>query len=130
MAKRVNTRNNGTMTEAEFHGKIRSALRNAFKWWLPMKVALKNAERKSQSSNKRLKYEYHCAKCDNWFPRKEVQIDHKEGCGSLNTVHDIPEFIIKLTAEDPDAFQILCKECHKEKTQDERKQRRIANSSI
>ena len=129
MPKVQKTRNNGTMTEAQYHAKIRSALRRAFQWWEPMKLALKMAQRKSQSSNKRLKFEYKCAECEDWFARKEVHIDHIEGCGSLNSIYDIPLFIQRLTVEDPKAYQILCKKCHQNKTNEERKQR-VADRSI
>lgn len=122
MAKKaVRTRNAGTLTEAQYFQKLRHALRRAFRWWIPMKLALKAAERKSQSLNRRLKFEYQCAHCKNWFPRKEVEIDHIIPCGTLSSLEDIAMFITKLTPEDPSAYQVLCtKICHYKKTQDER----------
>lgn len=112
----VKSRNAGTMSESQFFSKIRSALRQSFRYWKPMHAALELASRSSQSSNKRLKKEYQCAKCKKWFKRDDVQIDHIEECGSLNKYEDIVPFIIKLTKEDPNAYQILCKQHHKEKT--------------
>lgn len=110
------TRNANTMTEAQFFQKIRHALRNAFRWWVPMQRALQKAGRPSQSANKRLKTEYQCAICKGWFPRTQVQIDHIHPCGSLNNYEDIPQFIKNLTPESVDSFQVLCKPDHKAKT--------------
>jgi len=111
------TRNAGTWTESEYFSKIRSALRNAFRYFKPITNALERASRPSQSENKRLKKEYQCAQCKKWFPRKEVEVDHIEECGSLSGYEDIVPFIIKLTREENEAYQILCKDkCHKEKT--------------
>lgn len=119
------TRNGGTMTEAQYFGKLRSTLRRAFMWWIPMKQALEVAKRPSQNSlNKRLKFEYQCANCGEWFPRKEIHVDHVVPCGSLNTYDDIAQFVQNLTPEHADAYQILCKaKCHQEKTNRERKSR-------
>jgi 5-methylcytosine-specific restriction endonuclease McrA len=115
------TRNYGTLTESEFWSRIRSALRSAFKFWKPMSAALEAASRPSQSENKLLKKEYQCAHCREWFPRGDVQIDHIIPCGSLRGFDDIKDFIERLTIEDPKGFQILCKEDHKKKTAEERK---------
>jgi 5-methylcytosine-specific restriction endonuclease McrA len=117
------TRNGKTMTEAQFWQKIRHALRNSFRWWKPMMIALEQASRPSQSANKRLKKEYQCAQCSNWFPRTQVEIDHKIPCGSLNCYEDISQFIKNLTPEDPNSFQILCKRDHKIKTDKEKEER-------
>lgn len=115
-------RNGGTMTESMYFSKIRSALRKAFQYWIPATEALEKASRPSQSKNKRLKKEYQCNHCKNWFPNKQVQIDHIVPCGSLNSYDDIKNFIISLTPENIDAFQVLCKPCHNKKTQNEREQ--------
>lgn len=117
------TRNGGTMTEAQYFGKLRSLLRRGFMWWIPMKQALEAVKRPSQNSlNKRLKFEYQCAECGEWFPRKDIHIDHIYPCGSLNTYEDLARFVQNLTPEDPNAYQILCKDkCHREKTNWERK---------
>lgn len=118
--KALKTRNGGTMTEAQFYSKLSNCLRRTFRWWIPMKIALDRARRNSQSSNKRLKFEYCCAHCGNWFPRKDVQIDHIIPCGTLRSLEDIAEVIIKMTPETPDSFQVLCKPDHHAKTKAER----------
>ena len=117
--KVIKTRNAGTMTESQYHQKLRYTLRKAFRWWKPMQMALKAVSRPSQSKNKRLKFEYQCAKCKKWFPRTHVEIDHVIPCGSLKTLEDIPGFIQRMTPESPDAFQVLCKKDHLKKTKEE-----------
>jgi len=111
------TRNHGKWSEGEYFSRVRAALRRAFRFWTPMQIALDKASRPSQSSNKRLKKEYICAKCGKWRKRAEMEIDHKEECGSLNRYEDIVPFLQRLTKEDVHAYQILCKDtCHKQKT--------------
>jgi len=129
MAKAIKTRNAGTMTEAAYFAKLRSTLRRAFMWWLPMKAALEAAKRKSQSTNKRLKFEYFCCECMNWFPRSQINIDHKTECGSLLCLEDLPQFVKNLTPENSSAFQVLCKQCHQSKTNLERSIRKNANNN-
>lgn len=118
-------RNGGKMTESEYFSKIRSGLRRTFMYWHPMMLALKKVSRPSQSENKRIKTEYQCEICKEWFKRADIHIDHKIECGSLKTYDDIVPFIKRLTVEDPNMFQILCKEkCHREKTNTERQNKK------
>ncbi len=111
-------RNGGKWSEAEYWSKLRSAIRNAFKFWNPMTVALNKASRPSQ--NPRLKTEYQCAECKGWFKRTDVHIDHITPCGSLKGFDDLEGFITRMTTEDPDHFQILCKPCHLDKSYEEK----------
>ena len=113
----VCSRNGGTMTESQYFSKIRSILRSGFRYWKPMQLALEKASRPSQSLNKRIKKEYQCKKCSLWFKRADCEIDHVQECGSLQTYEDIVPFIQRLTKENIDAYQILCKPCHKLKTE-------------
>lgn len=112
------TRDNGKLTEAEYFSKIRSALRKAFQFWNVGQEVLKENSRPSQSDNKRLKTEYQCNRCKNWFSRKLVNIDHIIECGSLRTYDDIVPFLKRLTPETKSSYQILCCECHKKKTKE------------
>lgn len=116
MGRVKRTRNAETLTESEYFSKIRSALRNAFRYWKPALKALEKASRKNQSSNKKLKKEYQCKMCLQWWPRKSVEIDHIIECGSLRSYEDIAPFLQRLTTEDVNGFQVLCKDCHKKKT--------------
>jgi hypothetical protein len=112
----VRTRNAGTMTESQYFSKIRAILRNGFRYYKPMMIALELASRPSQSLNRKLKKEYQCNICKRWLKRTDIQIDHVQECGSLNSYEDIVPFIQRLTREDPSAYQILCKRDHKTKT--------------
>ena len=119
MKKKVEKKfNSGTWTESRYFSQIRSALRNAFRYWKPMMEVLEDASRPSQSENKRLKKEYQCFSCKKWHPRKNVEIDHIVECGSLKTYEDIVPFIQRLACEDKECYNILCKPCHKTKTQE------------
>lgn len=107
------TRNGGTWTNARYFSHLRSALRMAFRWWKPALTALKRAK---------VGKLYLCAGCGKLFPRKQVQIDHTIPAGSLSCYGDIAGFLERLTAEDPDAFKVLCRaRCHQAKTDAERK---------
>jgi len=120
------TRNANTLTESEYFGKIRSGLRKTFMYWKPMMISLKNASRPSQNlENKRLKTEYQCNDCKEWFGRKQIQIDHRVDCGSLICYEDIVPFIQRLTIEDDKGFSCLCKDCHQIKTNQTRNEKKL-----
>jgi len=109
------TRNHFTMTESQFWGMIRSALRQKSRWWHPIQECKKQARRKSQSLNKRLKWEFQCNMCKNWFPDKEISADHIKPVGTLKCAQDLPDFVENLFSE-IDNLQPLCSKCHNEKT--------------
>lgn len=110
------TRNNFSLTESQYWGLIRSALRQKFRFWKPAALALSLASRPYRGENKLQKKEYQCNFCKDWFPRKSVEIDHVESAGTLRCGDDLKGFIERLTPENVDAFQVLCKDCHKQKT--------------
>lgn len=121
----VKTRNSNTMTESAFWSFIRSCLRNKSRFWIPIQEAKKLARRKSQSSNKKLKFEYQCSECKNWFPDKEVSVDHIIPAGSLNSAADLPGFVERLFCE-VDNLSVLCeKTCHAAKTKLDREQLKL-----
>jgi 5-methylcytosine-specific restriction endonuclease McrA len=113
------TRNCGTMTESGFWGFIRSSLRQKSRWWKPILGCKILSRRKSQSNNKRLKWEYQCNKCKNWFPEKEVSVDHIKPVGTLKSAQDLPFFVENLFCE-IDNLQTLCDQCHTLKTQSDK----------
>lgn len=118
--KTPKTRNAGTMTESAYWSKVRSELRRAFRYWKPMVAVKQQAKRKYEGPNKRQKFEYQCNHCKQWYPDKEVQIDHIIPVGSLKCSEDLAGFLERLTPEEPEAFQVLCSECHRIKTNEER----------
>ena len=112
------TRNNGTMTEAGYFGKLRGVLRQGFRYWKPIQQAKMDARRTYHGSNKRQKWEYQCNDCGGWFTGKEVQVDHITPVGRLKTLEDLPAFVYRLTVEE--GYQVMCKPCHQEKTNNEK----------
>lgn len=86
-----------------------------------MQQAKIDSRRKNQSDNKRLKWEFQCNSCKEWFPDKETQVDHIVPVGSLRCSEDLAGFVERLTPED--GFQILCIPCHQQKTNKEREER-------
>ena len=105
----------GTMTRAGYWGFIRSALRQKSRWWKPIQDCKRSARRLNKSQNKRLKYEFLCSECGDWFPEKQVVVDHVKAAGSLNKPEDLPEFVTNLFCE-VDNLIVMCKECHAPKT--------------
>ena len=115
------TRNAEQWTESKYWGVVRSALRRAFRYWKPALNVKLAARRKYTGSNKRQKWEYQCNNCKQWFKEGEVQIDHVIPVGSLRCAKDLVPFLERLTPENEDAFQILCRDkCHLEKTKREK----------
>lgn len=110
------TRAGGEWTEAEFWGFLRSGLREKSRRWPPLVRQVFNlVKRKSQSENKRLKWEYQCRACQQWFPRDQVEADHIVECGSLKSFEDLGEFARRLFVE-VEGIQVLCGVCHQKKT--------------
>jgi len=115
MPKKEKTRNNGTMTEAAFWSMLRSHLRRKTTSWKPRNEAIKRASRRYVGENKRRKIEVQCAKCEGWFARDQIEVDHIIEAGSLKSFADLPSFVERLFCE-VDGFQVLCKNCHNLKT--------------
>jgi hypothetical protein len=111
------TRAGGKWTEARYWQAVRSCLRRGFRFWPPIQAALKAARVASKGPHGR-KWLYLCASCQKLHPRKNIQVDHVEACGSLRSLDDLPGFVSRLTAET--GFQCLCSECHKQKTKQDR----------
>ena len=113
-------------TTARFWSFIRSAIRKAYTKWPPKYLVLarnkRNAEYEwyGQSGRKlNVQYEYQCDGCKEWFERSSIEIDHKVPVGSLNCAEDLPGFVTKMFVSE-DKLQLLCRECHQEKTNAER----------
>lgn len=118
--KAVKPRNAGTMTESAFWSFIRSGLRQKSRWWKPITECKLAAKRAYKGPNKRQKFEYQCNQCKNWFPEKQINVDHIEPAGSLNCAADLPGFVERLFCEQ-DNLQVLCESCHDVKTKKEKK---------
>lgn len=82
--------------------------------WTP-RTAAKNASRRvSQLSDKRVKYQFQCNHCEEWFKAKETQLDHivPKGRYSKETFF---VWLDRLFCQ-ADGFQVLCIPCHKVKS--------------
>ncbi len=119
--KVARTRNLNTETESEHMGKIRSALRRLSRFWKPALKALDMERSLYEGPNKRQKYEYKCATCNRFYIRKDIQINHVVPCGTLKMYSDVSGFLERLFCEDVKGYNILCKECHKAETKEQRK---------
>lgn len=64
---------------------------------------------------------YRCAACSGEFPLKQVQVDHIKPVVPKNFTN-WDDFIKRLYCEAKN-LQVVCKPCHKEKSNKERKQR-------
>lgn len=108
-------------TESKYFSFIRSALRAAFNKYPPKFDA--KLEARIVVEGKRHRYEYICASCNCTYRDTEVQVDHIYPAGSLKKYEDLPSFVANLFCE-TDNLQVLCKDCHKAKTKEEREARK------
>ena len=116
-------------TTARFFGFIRSALRRAWTRWAPKYEVLADAKRKYSGDNKRRRFEYQCSECKENFPQKEVEVDHREPCGTLKCYDDIGPFVERLFVS-KDKLRVLCRGCHQIKTKEERERKKNENSNV
>ena len=114
------TRNDGWWTEAEFLSRVRSAIRQISKYWKPKQRYKDERCRLYKGAKKNIKYEGQCEKCDKWYAKSALQVDHITPCGSLKTLNDVKGFIERTCIEGQDGWQLLCKTCHGIKTYVER----------
>ena len=119
-------RNGGEWTEARFKSFVTSALRAASRRWPPKYKALKEAfaGRKVNAKTGKLAMHYTCAACKKLYVATDVQVDHikpvvdpKKGFVSWDV------YINRMFCEIED-LQVLCKPCHKVKTDQEKLERK------
>lgn len=113
-----------TWTEASVLSRIRSVLRR-FSMQVPAIPEAKRACRRPYTGeNKRVKWEYQCAACKNWFFDKQTQVDHIVPAGKLRSFDDLSAFAKRLLFVTPDQLQVLCLPCHQTKSTEERRSAR------
>ena len=119
-------RNGGEWTEARFKSFVTSALRAASRRWPPKYKALKEAfvGRQVNAKTGKLAMHYTCAECKKLFVATDVQVDHikpvvdpKKGFVSWDS------FIDRMFCE-IENLQVMCKPCHKIKTDQEKLERK------
>ena len=119
-------RNGGDWTDSKFKSFITSALRAASRRWPPKYKALKQAfvGRKVNVKTNKLAMHYQCITCEGEFVATDVQIDHihpvvdpKKGFISWDV------YIDRMFCE-IENLQVMCKKCHKVKTNQEKFERK------
>ena len=117
--------NDGEWTEARFRAFVISALRAQMKRFPPKWKALKAAMvgKKVNKRSGRLAEHYLCASCGGFFVARDVQVDHIDPVVSPEEgFQDWWTYMNRLYCE-AENLQVLCKPCHKDKTNAERKER-------
>ena len=126
MAKKTPPHKNcNSITEAAFKAMIISALRLKSRWWKPIADA-KELACVGRSVNKKtgnLAKHYKCATCEKLFISEEVDVDHTEPIINPRIGWVDWDTYIDRMFGPVEAFQVLCKKCHKEKTAQEKQQR-------
>jgi hypothetical protein len=105
------TRNNNTMTEAQFFQWLRQILRRASMYWKPVSQVRKEAQVPYKGPNKRRRYSYVCADCGKEFSATGVNIHHKLDAGTLSSFADLSGFAERLFVE-KEGLICLCPKCH------------------
>lgn len=113
--KKPRPHNGGQWTKARYHSFIMSALRSASMRWGP-KNAAKKAAKVSYGK-------YLCAECKKVIRAKDTAVDHILPIVPVTGFDSWDGVISRLFCE-VDGFQLLCKDCHKIKTDEENKERK------
>jgi 5-methylcytosine-specific restriction endonuclease McrA len=118
--------NSGQWTEARFKSFITSTLRTATQRWPPKFEALKAAfiDRKINKKTGKLAQHFSCASCKGEFVSKDVQVDHKKPVVCPKKGFQGWETYIDRLFCETENLQVLCVPCHKEKTAQEKEQRK------
>ena len=115
----VKNKAGGTWTHSRYFSFIRSGLRRMWSRYPVRYQVMALAQRPYKGLDKRTKWEYTCADCNEWFKTKEVEVDHIVPAGSLKDYSDLAGFCERLFCE-ADNLRVLCKPCHKKRTDEER----------
>lgn len=118
-------RNNGDWTEARYRSFIKSALRSASIRWPPRYSTLHEAcvgQMVNQATGRLAKH-YRCAHCQELFPAKNVEVNHKIPVIPL-TGFDSWDAVIERMFCEKEHLELLCKPCHKVHTKAESEQRK------
>lgn len=123
-------RNGGKWTESRYQSFVKSVLRSGSRKWPPKFEALNAAKRGKQVNVKTgwLAEHYECAECHKRFPAKDIQVDHVVPVVPVTGFETWDNVIENLFCE-ADNLQVLCKPCHKLKSQKERQERSSYNKN-
>ena len=112
-------------TEGRLRAFIFSTLRAGMRRYPPKYEALAKAKagKMINKATGRKAEHYACNKCNGFFVKKDVQVDHRRPVVSPSTgFRDWNEYIPRLFCTMAN-LQVLCKPCHKDKTLREKKRR-------
>lgn len=112
-------------TEGRKKSFITSLIRAGFRRWPPKYEALAKAKvgKKLNKKSGRQAIHYRCAGCKKHFIGAEVQVDHIEPVVDPKVGFVSWDVFIERLLCSVDNLQVLCKGCHKKKTDKERKER-------
>jgi hypothetical protein len=68
----------------------------------------------------RTKWLYRCEKCRGLFKQTDVNVDHRQGENPCAKLEDVASYAQALLGVGPEDLQLLCLECHANKTHAER----------
>lgn len=119
-------RNGGEWTEARFRSFVTSALRAASRRWPPKYKALKNAfvGKKVNAKTGKVAMHYECAECNKHFVAVDVQVDHIDPVVDPKKGFQTWDKFIERMFVEIEKLQVLCKPCHKTKTDQEKLERK------
>lgn len=100
---------------------IRSAIRNV--WWL-----YSEDRRRAKGRAKVAFGRYQCECCSEIVRSKDIEIDHIEPIAKTDGIASWDDFIRDLFCSDTN-LQAICKPCHKAKTAEENRARKIARQN-
>lgn len=109
-------------TKARYHAFIVSVLRSGTRRYPPKFETLNEAktEKKKNKRTGRIAQHYLCAICESDFPATEVQVDHiKPVVDPTRGFQTWDKYIQRLFCS-KDNLQVVCRPCHKIKTQEEK----------
>lgn len=116
------TVNSGKWSNSRFKSFITSLIRAGSRKWGPRNLAKLKARNPYKLKNKNGRYVYHslCAKCNKLIPETESTVDHINPVVDPNVGFVDWDTYIKRMFCEVDGFQVLCKPCHKNKTDEEK----------
>jgi 5-methylcytosine-specific restriction endonuclease McrA len=111
-------------TDARKHAFVVSVLRAGTRRWPPKYKTLAEAKvgKKINSKTGRMAEHYLCATCCLEFPATGIEVDHIEPVVGRSGFSTWDAYIERMFV-DEDGFQVLCKGCHKIKTDMEKGER-------
>lgn len=74
---------------------------------------------KSGKLHKKPWSKYKCVRCEELFKADDINLDHIEAVGSFKEAKHIEQFFFRIFCDESN-WQILCHECHSDKTKEER----------